>query len=70
MAQGFRAQHSTFDIIDHEILLDHLNHRGVQRHALQWLKPHLTDLHQFGNINEQFLNVRPVKYGVPLNDQI
>lgn len=54
-----------FDTLDHNILLDKLNHYGIRGTVLQWFKSYLADRHQFVVINNINSVSKPIKCGVP-----
>ncbi len=54
-----------FDIVDHEILLNKLNHYGIRGTTVNWFKHYLHDQQQFTVANHESSTLRPVNYGVP-----
>ncbi len=42
-----------FDTVDHEILLEKLNHYGIRGQTLTWFKSYLNDRQQFTQINNR-----------------
>ena len=54
-----------FDTIDHEILLDKLNHYGVRGKALEWFRSYLTNRKQFVMYNNVKSDVEEITCGVP-----
>ena len=54
-----------FDMVDHEILLNKLNHYGIRGNTYKWIKSYLSDRKQYvamGNKNSPTLDM---VYGVP-----
>ena len=57
---------AAFDTIDHDILLDRLQHEvRIEGLALQWVKSYLTDRYQSVTINGQSSPLILLSYGVP-----
>ena len=57
---------STFDTIDHDVLLDRLRSRyGIQGTALNWFRSYLTNRTQSVRIGDSSSSNRTLKYGVP-----
>ena len=57
---------AAFDIVDHFFLLSRLSARfGICDHALNWLRPYLSDRTQFVRIQGVSSHVNDLPYGVP-----
>ena len=54
-----------FDTVDHEILLDKLEHYGIRGCALSWFKSYLSNRQQFVTYNECKSKRQFIKCGVP-----
>ena len=54
-----------FDMVDHGILLNKLEHYGIRKHHLNWFKTYLRDRQQFVQINQQNSDRQSLKYSVP-----
>ena len=54
-----------FDTVDHEILLDKLEHYGIRGCALSWFKSYLSNRQQFVTYNECKSKKQFIKCGVP-----
>ena len=54
-----------FDMVDHKILLNKLEHYGVRSNLLQWFKSYLTDRRQFVKVNETESSTLNLSHGVP-----
>ena len=54
-----------FDTIDHNILLNKLNHYGIRGNCLQWFSSYLSNRTQYVKINKSKSTIRPVTCGVP-----
>ncbi len=54
-----------FDTVNHEILLNKLNHYGIRGTTLNWFKYYLHDQQQFTVANHESSTLWPVNYGVP-----
>lgn len=54
-----------FDMVDHNILLDKLQHYGIRGLAHTWLKSYLSDRKQYVNINNKKSFTGLLKHGVP-----
>ena len=54
-----------FDIVDHSILIEKLEHYGIRGLALDWLKSYLSDRKQFVSINGVNSTPQFMTYGVP-----
>ena len=54
-----------FDMVDHGILLNKLEHYGVRQHHLSWFKTYLTNRQQYVQLNNQNSEQLTLKYSVP-----
>ena len=54
-----------FDMVDHEILLNKLEHYGIRQHHLSWFRSYLTDRSQQVHINQQISELSTLQYSVP-----
>ena len=54
-----------FDCVDHNILLEKLNHYGIRGIAYQWFKSYLCGRKQYVQIEDKKSNNYDLKYGVP-----
>ena len=54
-----------FDMVEHDILLDKLNHYGIRGNILNWFKSYLSDRKQFVTIDGIDSGEKVMKYGVP-----
>ena len=54
-----------FDMAEHDIPVDKLQHYGIRGTALQWFKSNLSDKIQFVTIDGIDPGVKHMKYGVP-----
>ena len=54
-----------FDTVNHEILLQKLEHYGIRNVALNWFKSYLTDGKQFVFLNGVNSDIKSVTCGVP-----
>ena len=54
-----------FDTVNHQILLQKLNHYGVRGIALKWFESYLTDRQQFVSVNGYSSNPGKITCGVP-----
>ena len=54
-----------FDVIDHTILLDKLNHYGIRGIANNWLQNYLTNRQQYVQLENSKSSLKPIKCGVP-----
>ena len=54
-----------FDMVDHEILLNKLEHYGVRGSSLKWMASYLNNRKQFVTINGSDSSTKAMKFGVP-----
>ena len=54
-----------FDTVDHNILLDKLDHYGIRGVANNWFKSYLSNRKQFVTINGVNSDLQSMKFGVP-----
>ena len=54
-----------FDMVDHDILLDKLEHYGIRGMANIWFRSYLSDRKQFVSITNETSCKLPLKYSVP-----
>ena len=54
-----------FDMVDHGILLNKLEHYGIRGVALKWLTSYLNNRKQYVHINGTSSDVKLLEYGVP-----
>ena len=54
-----------FDMVDHDILLNKLEHYGVRGQNLTWFRSYLTDRLQYVHVNNIDSTKRSLKYSVP-----
>ena len=54
-----------FDTVNHDILLQKLEHYGIRESALSWFKSYLSDRKQYVNINGTNSETKNVTCGVP-----
>lgn len=54
-----------FDTVDHNILLQKLNHYGVQELDLQWFESYLSNRKQFTRIDGVDSSIQNINTGVP-----
>ena len=54
-----------FDMVDHQILLDKLDHYGVRGNNLDWLRSYLNNRQQYVYVNGTSSNKNNLKYCVP-----
>ena len=54
-----------FDTVDHNILLDKLEHYGIRGNPLKWFKSYLQNRQQYTVVNGKKSNLQHVQYGVP-----
>ena len=55
----------TFDTVNHEILLEKLNHYGIRSKENNWFRSFLTNRKQYVSINGFFSHSKIVRCGVP-----
>ena len=61
----FVALKKAFDTVNHEILLNKLEHYGIRDTELNWFRTYLTDRKQFVSFNEQSSELLENNCGVP-----
>ena len=54
-----------FDTVDHEILLQKLEHYGIRGLANKWFKSYLSNRKQYVSVNGFHSKTLPMDYGVP-----
>ena len=54
-----------FDMVEHKILLDKLQHYGIRGPALKWLESYLSNRKQYVSINGSESSTTNIDYGVP-----
>jgi hypothetical protein len=54
-----------FDTVDHQILLDKLDHYGIRGNCLSWFSSYLTGRSQFVCVNNTVSKCKPIEIGVP-----
>ena len=54
-----------FDMVDHSILINKLEHYGIRGIALKWMESYLSDRKQFVSVNGKDSEILTMKYGVP-----
>ena len=54
-----------FDTVDHNILLDKLEHYGIRGVALDWVRSYLSNRLQFVQFNGQCSSPQTIRCGVP-----
>ena len=54
-----------FDMVEHQILLEKLNHYGIRGPVLKWLESYLSNRKQFVSINGSDSETSTLDYGVP-----
>ena len=54
-----------FDLVDHSILLNKLEHYGIRGIALNWFKSYLKNRNQFVSIGTSESSAKQIIYGVP-----
>ena len=54
-----------FDMVDHDIMIDKLEHYGIRGTANKWFKSYLSDRKQFVSIKGESSSKLPLKYSVP-----
>ena len=54
-----------FDMVDHSILLNKLEHYGIRGLNLNWFRTYLTNISQFVHINNSNSEKHILRYGVP-----
>ena len=55
----------SFEVIDHKILLDKLNHYGIRSIANNWLQNYLANRQQYVQLENSKSSPKPIKCGVP-----
>ena len=58
-------QTKAFDTVDHDILLEKLEHYGIRGHANDFFRSYLSNRQQFTSINGTNSDTQPVSCGVP-----
>ena len=61
----FNDLKKAFDTVNHDILLNKLDHYGIRGEALLWFKSYLTNRKQFVSFNGVNSSVRTITCGVP-----
>ena len=54
-----------FDLVEHKILLEKLEHYGIRGHALKWLESYLSNRKQFVSINGSESSMQIMEHGIP-----
>ena len=54
-----------FDMVNHDILLQKLEHYGIRNTSLAWFKSYLTDHTQFVSCNNNSSEIKAITCGVP-----
>ena len=54
-----------FDMVNHNILLDKLQHYGIRGIANKWFKSYLADREQFVSVDNKNSRSSKLKHGVP-----
>ena len=54
-----------FDTVDHEILLENLNHYGVRGVSNDWFRSYLSNRQQYVSVNDYDSGITKIKCGVP-----
>ena len=54
-----------FDMVDHGLLINKLNHYGIRGPALNWLKSYLSYRKQYVSVNNSDSGILDIAYGVP-----
>ena len=54
-----------FDTVEHNILLEKLNHYGIRGNALQWFNCYLSNRYQYVNYNNTSSDMKLITCGVP-----
>ena len=55
----------TFDTVDHDILLEKLNHYGIREVANNWFFSYLKNRSQYVNINGLRFYLEHIQFGAP-----
>ena len=54
-----------FDTVNHNILINKLNHYGIRGNALKWLESYLFNRQQCVQIGNKYSDFLPIDCGVP-----
>ena len=54
-----------FDMVDHKILIEKLDHYGIRGNMLNWFRSYLYDRKQYVVVNSTSSSSKTIKYGVP-----